>query len=164
MRRSLDIANPQRVHSPRVAMTEADLYTFLSKHKLGVFASISDAAVPQSALVGIAVTPQLEIIFDTTKDSRKYPNLIARPACSFVIGGWGTGEQTVQYEGIAEELKPPALARYQETYFAAWPESLAHLSWPGIVYIVVRPTWIRYSDFDQRPPLIREFTFRSASL
>jgi general stress protein 26 len=141
-------------------MTEADLYTFLSKHKLGILASVSDTATPQSALVGIAVTPQLEIIFDTTKDSRKYPNLIARPACSFVIGGWGTGEQTVQYEGIAEELKPPALARYQETYFAAWPDSLAHLSWPGIVYIVVRPTWIRYSDFDQRPPLIREFTFR----
>ncbi len=106
-------------------MTEADLYAFLSKHKLGIFASISGAAVPQSALVGIAVTPQLEIIFDTTKDSRKYPNLIARPACSFVIGGWGTGEQTVQYEGIAEELKPPALARYQETYFAAWPDGPA---------------------------------------
>jgi hypothetical protein len=144
MWRSLDIANLCHVHSPRAAMTEADLYTFLSKHKLGIF------------------TPQLEIIFDTSKDSRKYPNLIAHPACSFVIGGWGTGEQTVQYEGIAEELKPPALARYQETYFATWPESVAHISWPGIVYIVVRPTWIRYSDFDQRPPLIREFTFRAS--
>jgi hypothetical protein len=33
-----------------------------------------------------------------------------------------------------------------------------HLSWPGIVYFVVRPQWIRYSDFDQEPPLIREFT------
>ena len=28
-----------------------------------------------------------------------------------------------------------------------------------IVYFVVRPKWVRYSDFDQRPPLIREFTF-----
>ncbi len=144
-------------------MTEPDLYAFLSKQKLGIFASISRTGVPQSALVGIAVTPQLEIIFDTTKDSRKYPNLIARPACSFVIGGWGTGEQTVQYEGIAEELRPPALARYQEMYFAAWPECRAHLSWPAIVYIIVHPTWIRFSDFDQRPPLIREFTFPSAA-
>jgi hypothetical protein len=30
------------------------------------------------------------------------------------------------------------------------------MSWPGIVYFVVRPAWIRYSDFDQSPPLIRE--------
>jgi len=32
--------------------------------------------------------------------------------------------------------------------------------WPGIVYFVVRPVWIRYSDFDQNPPLIREFYLR----
>jgi len=25
------------------------------------------------------------------------------------------------------------------------------------VYFIVRPRWIRYSDFDQNPPLIREF-------
>jgi len=143
-------------------MTEADLYAFLVKCKLGVLGTICPAGTPQSALVGIAITPQLEIIFDTVKSSRKYPNLIARPACSFVIGGWGTGEQTVQYEGEAEELKSPELERYQEIYFKTWPDGPARMSWPGIVYFVVRPAWIRYSDFDQSPPLIREFTFRSA--
>ena len=142
-------------------MTEADLYAFMTKHTLGVLGTICQTGAPQSALVGIAFTPQLEIVFDTVKSSRKYPNLIARPACSFVIGGWGAGEQTVQYEGEAEELKPPELARYQEIYFKTWPDCIAHISWPGIVYIVVRPTWIRYSDFDQNPPLIQEFTFRS---
>ena len=141
-------------------MTEADLCAFMSKWKLGVLGTIGNSATPQSALVGIAVTPQLEIIFDTVKSSRKYPNLISRPACSFVIGGWATGEQTVQYEGEAEELKLPELERHQEIYFKVWPECRAHMSWPGIVYFVVRPTWIRYSDFDQNPPLIREFTFR----
>jgi hypothetical protein len=114
--------------------------------------------------MGIAITPQLEIIFDTVKSSRKYPNLIARPACSFVIGGWGTGEQTVQYEGEAAELKSPQLARYQETYFKVWTDGPARMSWPGIVYFVVRPRWIRYSDFDQNPPLLAEFTFPSKRL
>jgi pyridoxine/pyridoxamine 5'-phosphate oxidase len=142
-------------------MTEADLYDFMTKHRLGVLGTICQTGAPQSALVGIAITPRLEIVFDTVKSSRKYQNLIARPACTFVIGGWGSGEQTVQYEGDAEELKPPELARYQETYFKAWPDGPARMSWPGIVYFVVRPTWIRYSDFDQNPPLIREVTFRS---
>jgi hypothetical protein len=78
-------------------MTEADLYKFLIQCKLGVLGTIGEANTPQSALVGIAVTEDLEIVFDTVKTSRKYPNLIARPACSFVMG-WA-GEKTVQYEG-----------------------------------------------------------------
>lgn len=144
-------------------MTDIDLYAFIAKSRLGVLGTISPAGLPQSALVGIAITRRLEIVFDTVKSSRKYPNLIAWPACSFVIGGWGTGEQTVQFEGEAEELKPPELERYQETYFKAWPDGPARMSWPGIVYFAVRPTWIRYSDFDQNPPLIREFTYGTES-
>jgi len=139
-------------------MTQADLYDFMAKERLGVLGTVGPGGTPQSALVGIAVTPQLEIVFDTAKSSRKYPNLLAHPACTFVIGGWGTSEQTVQYEGAAEELKSPALGRrYQEIYFKAWPDGPARLSWPGIVYFVVRPTWIRYSDFDKNPQLIVEW-------
>jgi hypothetical protein len=142
-------------------MTKSDLHGFLSKQKLGVLSTTGGANAPQSALVGIAVTTELEIVFDTVKMSRKYPNLVARPQCSFVIG-WA-GEQTAQYEGLAEELRGADLKRCQEVYFRAWPDCLSHLSWPGIVYFVVRPTWIRYSDFDQNPPLIQEFQFDGAA-
>jgi hypothetical protein len=128
-------------------MTDADLYAFMAKERLGVLGTIGHAGAPQSALVGIATTPRFEIVFDTVKSSRKYPNLIARPACSFVIGGWGAKEQTVQYDGVAEELKGPALA----------PDGPARMSWPGIVYFVVRPVWIRYSDFTLNAQLIVEW-------
>ena len=143
-------------------MTETDLYHFMTQCKLGVLASIGPERTPQSALVGIAVTPKLEIIFDTVRSSRKCPNLLATPACSFVIG-W-TGEQTVQYEGRAfelkrDELQSAELERYQPIYFDAWPECRAHLTWPDITYFMVRPQWIRYSDFAQSPPLMREFVF-----
>ena len=77
-------------------MDEAGIYAFMAQHKLGVLSTSSDTGSPQSAVVGIAVTAQLEIIFDTVNTTRKYPNLIARPACSFVV--WD-GAQTVQYEG-----------------------------------------------------------------
>jgi Pyridoxamine 5'-phosphate oxidase len=140
-----------------LAMTVPDLYAFLSQFKLGVLSTIGGANVPQSALVGIAVTEKLEIIFDTVKTSRKFPNLIAQSTCSFVIG-WAA-EQTVQYEGCADELSGDELAAFQQIYFDFWPECRTHLSWPGIAYFVVRPRWIRYSDFDQNPPLTREFTF-----
>lgn len=138
-------------------MTQADLHRFIAQSKLGVLSTLAEAGAPQSALIGIAVTSNLEIIFDTVKHSRKYPNLIARRRCSLVIG-WA-GEQTVQYEGEAAELEGHELKRCQEVYFQAWSECQTHLAWPGIVYFVVRPRWIRYSDFDQNPPLIQEFTF-----
>jgi len=79
-------------------MKEGDLYTFISQCKLGVLSSIDHRGTPQSALVGIAATENLEIVFDTVKTSRKYPNLIAKPDCSFVFG-W-TGEQTVNMKAL----------------------------------------------------------------
>jgi pyridoxine/pyridoxamine 5'-phosphate oxidase len=132
------------------------LYSFLTKHRYTVVSSLSANGTPQSALVGIATTPDLEIIFDTVKSSRKYPNLIARPACSLVVG-W-TGEQTIQFEGIAVEPKGADLKHYQEIYFTVWPDCRAHMSWPDIAYFVVQPRWIRYSDYDQTPPCIEEIT------
>lgn len=138
-------------------MTQADVYQFIARRKLGVLSTVTAAHGSQSALVGIAVSPELEIIFDTVKSSRKYPNLVANPLCSFVVG-W-EGEQTVQYEGVAQELAGAELTQYHALYCETWPDAPARQSWPGIVYFVVRPAWVRYSDFDQTPPFIREFMF-----
>ena len=77
-------------------------------------------------------------------------------AC-FAIG-W-EGEQTVQFEGEAFVPEGSELNRYKSVYFATWPDGPGRQSWPGIVYFVVRPRWIRYSDFDRRPPLIEEQFF-----
>ena len=138
-------------------MDKASIYAFMAGYRYGVVSSIAANGIPQSALVGIAVTPELEIVFDTLNTTRKYKNLSERPACSFVVG-WG-GEKTVQYEGIAAEPTGVELERCQEAYFAVWPDGLARMSWPGIAYFVVRPKWVRYSDYDQNPPLIEEMLF-----
>lgn len=63
------------------------LLDFLRSNRYAVVSSLSATGTPQSALVGIAVTPELEIVFDALKSSRKSANLTARPACSLVIGG-----------------------------------------------------------------------------
>jgi hypothetical protein len=135
-------------------MDRAALHSFLAQYRYGVVSSISSDETPQSALVGIAVTPSLEIIFDTLKTSRKYHNLTERSACSFVIG-W-SGEQTVQLEGTAFEPGLDQLDFYQRAYFQTWPDGVSRANWPGIAYFVVRPNWIRYTDYDKNPPLIHE--------
>jgi len=77
-------------------------YQFIAQQKLGVVSTINSENKPESAVVGIAVSENLEIIFDTVKASRKYRNIIRDPHVAFVIG-WDN-EITVQYEGIAEAL------------------------------------------------------------
>ena len=138
-------------------MDKAAIYAFMARCRCGVLSSTSSDGRPQSALMGIATTPALEIIFDAKRSSRKYANLVRTPACSFVVG-WD-GEQTVQYEGTAVEPQGEELRNYLETYFAVWPGGRSRMSSPGITFLVVRPTWIRYCDYDQKPPLIEEIVF-----
>ncbi len=140
----------------------ARVLEFMQSNRYAVVSSLSGAGTPQSALVGIAVTPKLEIIFDALKSSRKSANLTARPACSLVIGGWNS-EQTVQYEGEAFEPTGEERAKYLKTYFEVWPGGRERMQWPGITHFVVRPRWIRYSDFDQKPPAIEEMQFPATS-
>ena len=64
------------------------------------------------------------------------------------------------HEGYAKELEPPEVDRRQQTYFQVFPDGPSRLVWLGIVYFLVRPAWIRYSDLAQDPPLIREFEFQ----
>jgi uncharacterized pyridoxamine 5'-phosphate oxidase family protein len=136
-------------------ITRATLLHFLQQHRLGVLATVSQSGAPESAVVGIAVSDDLEIIFDTLAATRKCRNLRRDPQISFVIG-WDN-EITVQYEGVADEPTGTELGRLKEIYFGVYPDGPQRQSWPGITYFRVRPVWARYSDFN---PLgqIREFT------
>jgi pyridoxine/pyridoxamine 5'-phosphate oxidase len=123
-----------------------ELYQFIQSRKLAVISTTAPNGDPQSALVGIAVSPNLSIVFDTVKSSRKYPNLKADPRISMVIG-W-EGEVTLQYEGIASEPQGETLRDAKDIYFQTWPSCVDHQQWPGITWFLVKPVWIRYSDFD----------------
>jgi len=137
-----------------VQLTKEFLYRFLREQKLAVVSSLSANGAVESALVGIAVTGDLEIIFDTEKSSRKYRNILSHPAIAVVIG-W-ENETTVQYEGIATELAGEEAAAFREIYFAAFPGGRERFEkWPGLVHLLVRPKWIRYSNFNS-PPQIGE--------
>jgi pyridoxine/pyridoxamine 5'-phosphate oxidase len=135
-------------------MTRADLVAFLRRHKLAVVATSSATGNPQAAVVGFAVSDALELVFDTLADTRKAVNLRARPDVAVVIG-WDE-EQTVQLEGVADFPTGAELERLKPIYYAAYPDGPSRLSWPGLVYVRVRPRWLRYSDFRVAPARIVE--------
>lgn len=84
-------------------MDVEEVFQFMNRESLAVLATVADNGQPQAALMGFAVTCELEIIFDSVKTSRKYPNLKKNPRVAWVIGC--ATEVTVQYEGSAQELE-----------------------------------------------------------
>src|SRR5262249_22164987 len=141
-------------------MTRSELLQFMRGHSLAVQTSVSPPLAPQAAVVGIVVTDDFEVFFDTLDVTRKVANLRLNPKIAFVIGGLTNGdERTVQYEGIADEPAGAELERLKEFYFIRFPDGRERQSWPGLLYVRARPIWIRHSDFNQAPPKVVEFGF-----
>jgi len=137
----------------------ARLLAFLRSERLAVQASSAADGAPQAAVVGFAATDELELVFDTLASTRKARNLRGNPKIAFVIGGLGDrDERTVQYEGVADEPSGAELERLKREYYAVFPDGPSRIGWPGLTYVRVRPTWIRYSDYNVDPPEIVELT------
>ncbi len=136
-------------------MTRAELLAFLRRHRIAVEASVAKDGTPQAAVVGIAISDELEIIFDTLANTRKFANLSADPRVALVVG-WDH-EVTAQIDGVAHFPTGTELARIREVYFSVYPDGRARLTWRGITHILVRPTSVRFSDFRTNPPLFAEF-------
>jgi uncharacterized protein YhbP (UPF0306 family) len=144
-------------------MDRDDLLQFLRAHRWAIEATSSPTAQPQAAIIGVAVTDTLELVFDTLASSRKAANLRANSRIALVIGGWNEADpRTVQYEGKVDFPEGSELERVRAIYFATFKDGATRLSWPGITYVRVVPHWIRFSDFRTDPPTILEQAFSNA--
>lgn len=126
-------------------MNRDELARFLRRHRYAVQATSHADGAPQAAVIGIAVTDELEVVFDTLATSRKCQNVRRDPRIALVVG-WDE-EQTAQLEGVADEPSGAELERLRACYFEAFPDGRERLSWPEITYVRVRLRWARYSDF-----------------
>ena len=124
---------------------KATLVAFIRQNRAGVVSTVSKNGAPEAALVYLAVTDDLELIFYALQNTRKSMNLRRDPRIAIVIGG--DGDKSLQYEGIADEPYGRELARIKEVYADARPDARAQMQWPGLTYFRVKPAWIRMSDY-----------------
>lgn len=131
--------------------SRAAVLALLRSEKHWVVSSLDASGAPSSAVVGVAVSDALELVFDTLASTRKAANLGRDPRVSLAM--W-SGAATAQIEGVARRVPPEdaLVARYLETF----PDGRDRLTWPGILHFAVRPTWIRVSDFSGAEPIVAE--------
>lgn len=105
------------------AISRQELRAFLRQQPYAVQASISKSNAPQAALIGIVVSDQFELFFDTLGSTRKAANLRITPAVAFVIGSMDSAAvRAVQYEGVADEPAGDELDRFLALYFDKFPD------------------------------------------
>jgi hypothetical protein len=63
---------------------------------------------------------------------------------------------TVQVEGVADEPVDTDLERLKALYFERFIDGPTRQAWKGLIYLRVRPTWLRVSDYAGDPPRIVE--------
>ena len=133
------------------------IINFIKKHIIGVVSTVTADNKPESAVVEFSETEDLEIIFNTLSDSRKYKNLQTKNNVAVVIG-WDE-DITVQYEGEVFELSGEELAKYKEIFFKKLPHARKWKKVKGITFFKVVPKWIRYSDLRKHPWDVFEIRF-----
>ena len=132
-------------------MTENEkiILEFIKKHTLATIATVDSSDSPQAAVLEFSETDNLELIFDTFSTYRKYINIQNNPKVALVIG-WDN-DITVQYEGIAFELKGDEIKKYQNIHVAKLPKAKKFVDMDVVRYFKVTPKWIRYSDLSVNP-------------
>ena len=137
-------------------MTLEEVFDIAKRKRFLVVSTVNESGAPEAALMGFAVTQSNEIVFDTLASSRKAVNLAGNPAAALVIG-WDDGV-SLQIEGPARRPVGDDLASAKSAYFREWPDGRARENWPDIAYVVVKPKWIRYSNYGAGPPIVEEFS------
>jgi uncharacterized pyridoxamine 5'-phosphate oxidase family protein len=115
-------------------MTRGELLSFLRRYRIAVEATVGPDGAPQAAVVGIAVSDELELIFDTLASTRKYANLRTNPRVALVVG-WDDGA-TAQVDGVAhfpegEELERGREARARALQRLRGRAPALHRVWTG---------------------------------
>lgn len=134
----------------REEATPARVAAFLRRARHWTVSTLGEHG-PHAAVVGVAVADDLSCVFDTLATTRKALDVGRDPRVALVM--W-VGEATAQLEGTAEIVAAGTPA--QAMYLGAFPAGHERTTDPDLIYVRVRPTWIRISDFGGPAPAVVE--------
>lgn len=137
-----------------------DIEKFLNSQSFGRIATIDASGQVQIANVGFSQNEKLELLIGTSEVSRKSNNIEHNSVVAFEATD--TEKRiTVQYHGRARKLTRDEFELRSAAHFKKLPGSLPFKDIQGQVYILIAPTWVRYSDCNGYPWKIFEHEFKA---
>ena len=132
----------------------------LEINEFGVIATNSENNAPESAVVAISQTEDLDLIFGTFENSRKFKNIIKDNRVSIVIGWDNIHKITMQIEGLAMLVSKENREFVENIHCKKNPSSERFRNNIQQKYFTVKPYWVRYSDFSKQPQEIWELNLK----
>jgi len=129
---------------------------FIKKNSLCVLSTVTPNNRSESAVMAIAVTDNWEILMSTESTTRKVTNITSNPHTSLLIGGLDS--PSVQLDGLSTIVTGAKANTVKQQILSIHPDTADYLS-PTSVYVKFVPTWFRYSDFSQNPPVFVSLNF-----
>jgi len=141
--------------------TQSGIKDFMHQHPMAVIATHANGALaPESALIAFVELDDLSLVFETFSGTRKHHNIQANAHVSLVIGWDINIHKTLQYEGVAsfvEESNKDSVIELFKTKDTPCTE--VFLRNHQARFFMVKPTWLRYSDYTKDKPIIIEESF-----
>ncbi|CAN5183647.1 hypothetical protein BH11PAT1_BH11PAT1_3980 [soil metagenome] len=137
-------------------MNRASIVSYLqTRPRLCVLATSTSGGKPECAVLAYAVKEDLSLVLSTHKSSRKCKNIEENNQVSLVFG-WAYNEINIQCDGTAQILeKGEKFLHYENFFFSVNPHA-EKFKGLDTVFISVKPTWVRITDFTQTPVKIEE--------
>jgi general stress protein 26 len=137
---------------------DARISTFLSKHQIASLTTLLADGTPHAAAIHFSYRAEpLEFYFLTKDTSRKVEGLqsAARVAASVVVGFSDDELITLQLDGEVERvIDAERIAELQQIHFEKNPDTARYKENPAYIFLVFKPRWWRFTDYNTRPATI----------
>ena len=130
---------------------------FLNQHETCVVATSGKDSQPEAATVGFSIDDDLKILIATNKKTRKAANLVENNKVALVVGF--DGPKTVQLEGKVEKIDQTKYQDRINLHFEKVPGAKRFAGESGQNYYLITPTWLRFTDYTQKPPIFETENF-----
>ncbi|HEY4489072.1 MAG TPA: pyridoxamine 5'-phosphate oxidase family protein [Candidatus Paceibacterota bacterium] len=127
---------------------------YLKTNELGALATMSPEGKPRVRQLYYACTDDFSLYFLSLANTRKVADMRTNTEAAFVVTG-PNKRRALQIEGVFEEITDTATFGPIITSLTAhlYPEGelaapIAHLDNAKPVCFKLKPTWVRYADFD----------------
>ncbi|MCA9309215.1 pyridoxamine 5'-phosphate oxidase family protein [Candidatus Saccharibacteria bacterium] len=130
---------------------------FLEDFEECVIATVNERAKPEAATVGLSCDDNFTFLIGTNKDTRKAANISQNNSVALVVGF--SGPKTVQIEGVAEKVTRDTHQERIELHLDTVSGARSFDGEPGQTYYMIKPTWLRFTDYTQEDPIFETEDF-----